>query len=259
MINHLRTLLLNQDGTPAVDPTTPGEEYVSPRFRAVPLARPLLPLRALLFGTNPDRLFLNARLRQYLTVLHVCGMDQAEDSRLSYPGSGGETLYDAVAAGPTSQQTAGSAGAWIQLVLSNFARAENRLDRRWRLSVTSGSDAYLEWTPDDGQVHRETLPYATSGGTGSLLLPDMPVTVFFAPETGNAWTIRLVARPRVDLATIVQEAPRLACNGPARSLLFDPEPDLARIADNHPVLLNRLAAVLRALALWVDRNRGASA
>jgi hypothetical protein len=256
VINHLRTLLLNQDGNLTVDPDTPGEEYVPPRYRAVPLAPALLPLRTLLFGVNPDRVFLNARLRQYLTVLAVCRMDAVEDERKTYRDCGGDNLYDAVAPGPSYQQTGGTPGAWIQLVQAGFARAENRLSRSWSFEVVDSDTARVEWLDDSGQLQRQDLEYSTDNGTGVLLLPGMPLTACFAPATGNAWRVQLTARPLPDLATLVEQAPRLVAQGPARSLLFENQPDLLAVLDGHPVLLHRLAAVLRALALWIDARRG---
>ena len=99
MINHLRTLLLNRDGSAAAPPETPGEEYVSPDYKAVAMPQALSGLLASLFGTSPDRVFLNARLRQFLSLMRVCRLDGPippdNDTRLSYEGSGGETLFTA--------------------------------------------------------------------------------------------------------------------------------------------------------------------
>jgi hypothetical protein len=256
VINHLRTLLLNRDGTPAVDPSLPGEEYVPPRYKAAVLPAALRPLSSLLFGVNPDRVFLNARLRQYLILLQVCRLDQSPDTRLSYDECGGGSLYDAFAAGVRTSQSAGPAGSWIQTIVHTLPRARNRLQRSWRLSVIDGSTAAIEWVGDDGLLQNQTFAYSVENGAASLPLPDMDITVLFPATSGAAWLLSTTARPDPDLAELIQQTDSLLVDSPAATLLFADQPELRRYASNHPAGPYRLAAVLRALALLTDTLRG---
>lgn len=70
MINHARNLLMN------VLPDTSqrqyvGEEIIPADYRPVVLPSYLRTLRTALFGTEPDRVFLNTRVRELLHMLHT--------------------------------------------------------------------------------------------------------------------------------------------------------------------------------------------
>lgn len=69
MINHGRSLLLNLDG--AGYSGTLGDEYVPAEYVAPKLPTYLEKLRIYLFGTSPDRAFLNYRTQQLLSLLHA--------------------------------------------------------------------------------------------------------------------------------------------------------------------------------------------
>ncbi len=62
MVNHVRTLLLNEDGA--------GEEYVPPGYRKAQLPEALQRVRDILFGPSPDRRMLVYRVRQFMAILH---------------------------------------------------------------------------------------------------------------------------------------------------------------------------------------------
>lgn len=85
MINAARTLLMNVSSDQR-QVGTPGEEYV-PNYRPKRLTTPLLAARRILFGANPDRLYLNYRLREYMTLLHSTELEEFVtelDSRITY-------------------------------------------------------------------------------------------------------------------------------------------------------------------------------
>lgn len=69
MINHARTLLLNQPRQ-RMHPTDVGHAYVPPAFQSIKLPPPLLAIRNILFGATPDNYFLNYRVRELLTYIH---------------------------------------------------------------------------------------------------------------------------------------------------------------------------------------------
>jgi hypothetical protein len=85
VINEVRTLLFNRDGQGFV--LGPGEEYVDPAYRAVPLSGPAAAVRALLYGAAPDRATALVRTFQYLQVLHASPLAEAvsrADPRVTY-------------------------------------------------------------------------------------------------------------------------------------------------------------------------------
>lgn len=69
MINHARTLLLNQSAnrTNAADA---GYEYISPTYKETPLPTTLETIHNIIFGKTPDNYFRNYRARELLSYLH---------------------------------------------------------------------------------------------------------------------------------------------------------------------------------------------
>jgi hypothetical protein len=69
MINHARTLLLNQDKSRAHSADL-GYEYVPAEFKPAKLPQALTAVRKILFGAAPDNYFLNYRCRELLSYIH---------------------------------------------------------------------------------------------------------------------------------------------------------------------------------------------
>lgn len=69
MINHARTLLCNVSGA-QYQPQYLGEEYIPPQYAAQPLPSYLQAARRLIFGTQPERVFLNHRVRELMQIIH---------------------------------------------------------------------------------------------------------------------------------------------------------------------------------------------
>lgn len=85
MINHVRTLLLNQDGDGAAQ--GPGEEYTPPSYLAAELPAELQKVRDVLFGASPDRRMLLYRVRQFMAILHSTPLSPfvtMDDPRITY-------------------------------------------------------------------------------------------------------------------------------------------------------------------------------
>jgi len=85
MINHARTLLLNVDSRTYM-PDVLGEEYI-PAYRAAILPTYLTTARKLLFGSAPDRVFLNFRAQELLSFIHRTELAEfvyALDPRVTY-------------------------------------------------------------------------------------------------------------------------------------------------------------------------------
>lgn len=73
MINHGRTLLLNQSGR-TYQPQYLGEEYIPPLYSEIDLPSYLRTARRLIFGSAPERVFLNFRTRELLHTIHETGL-----------------------------------------------------------------------------------------------------------------------------------------------------------------------------------------
>jgi hypothetical protein len=85
MINHARTLLLNIPGT-AYMPGVLGEEYI-PAYTPVKLPAYLQSARKILFGSAPDKVFLNFRAYELLSLIHNTELAEfvyALDPRVTY-------------------------------------------------------------------------------------------------------------------------------------------------------------------------------
>lgn len=95
MINHARTLLMNVDGP--WKPGEPGEEFMPQYYRAVPVPPSVEFVRMMLFGRDPDRTYINYRMRQLMTLLHATELEQyvlSLDSRLTYWPNDDAGLFD---------------------------------------------------------------------------------------------------------------------------------------------------------------------
>jgi len=74
-----------------------GDEYIPPTYSPVVLPTHLEKLRVYFFGTNPDRVFLNYRVRQLLSVLHATPLVEFVedlDSRISYDPNNSDLFAD---------------------------------------------------------------------------------------------------------------------------------------------------------------------
>jgi hypothetical protein len=69
MINHARTLLLNQSAN-RTSPADAGYEYVPATYKETPLPTTLTTIHNIIFGKTPDNYFRNYRARELLSYLH---------------------------------------------------------------------------------------------------------------------------------------------------------------------------------------------
>jgi hypothetical protein len=87
MINHIRTVLLNEDGTARMDGLFPMEEYVPYDYKKTKLTAPVDRVWRTLFNSNPDRAYKNFRLYQ-LSCLARCSalvdLWTSKDSRITH-------------------------------------------------------------------------------------------------------------------------------------------------------------------------------
>lgn len=142
MINHARTLLLNQSGPGALN--VPGEEFVPPDFVAVNLGEPFVSLRRVLFGSSPDRMFLNYRLQQYMATLHATELADYVtdlDPRITYWPPRTNLFFNESLYLPIVVQTAGDLpGRLLVTRQPELDEIAGRMVEAWQITITGGNE-----------------------------------------------------------------------------------------------------------------------
>jgi len=208
VINHVRTLFLNRNGSPTAIRTTPGEEFVDPDFiaKAVPtyLKAPL----QILFGGNPDRVYLNYRLRQVMQMLHEIELDQNIrdfDSRITYfPFTNDEFVSDVF---KTTFDVVGGNSEFL-ITGEHVADGGPGITRQqWNVFVESMEE--IRVTRRTPPVSETLVTYNTTASrTGQIALPGTGLKFeILTPQIGDEWEIYSTGKPELGLDTLL---PRFA-------------------------------------------------
>lgn len=208
MLNHLRTLLLNRDGNEVGVDAYPGEELVPDDYRALSLPSYLLDVRRRLFGSDPDRVFLNYRLHQYLTLLHATDLEEfvlGLDPRITYSDNRNYSLGLNETFSPHVTQLEGVVS---ELQLGGQAASPDfngRCSYDFRIEILA---------PDSLEIVRRSRLAASwiepltlnSGLSPIFVLPDTGYTFRITTQNaGVAWRVRGYLRPQWDLSRIVAD------------------------------------------------------
>jgi hypothetical protein len=190
MINHARNLLMN------VLPDSSqrqyvGEELIAPGYRPVKLPSYLKTLRAALFGTEPDRVFLNTRVRELLHILHNTELAQYVynlDPRVTYWPENSSFFYaiqNQISAYKAQKDGPG------RLFIVGGITADNvrgKSVREYSLEIKApetGGGADLAVTMLDNRLTSVTTPLQISGGISSRIkLTDTNLGVQFSTAVG---------------------------------------------------------------------------
>lgn len=259
MVNHARTLLANL--APG-DPALWGEEFIEPTFTPVALPGAVQVLRTVLFGTAPDRAFINYRVRQLLAVVHAS--DQAafltmHDPRLTYDLAETQWLPPAWETPRVFQLT----GAPAPLFFSGTAAAPDQMGKlvlTFTLAIPDSDLVTLQrLTPPMAQT---SVPFTFAAGRSTgVPLPGSGLTCYLgtdAPET--SWQVEHWLRPQWDLGSLVAALATLG--EPFFLALFgvthaEPYQTWRNLWYQSRVLPQRLAGVLlAALQLTEEARRG---
>jgi hypothetical protein len=251
LTNHWRTLLLNLSGADRPSPSYPGEEYVPPGFRPLPLPPEVVTPRRVIFGQMPDRAMMNYRLRELAAVVH--GTELAEyvyalDPRVTYwPPRSGLTWPE----GFDVSATSGDGSLTFvggQLPVEQFGR----LKSQWRVEVLGAGSVrvrYIDFA--SGSQQEQDFPY-----DDPVPLPGSPLSVRVIGEEGDAWTVNGLAKPdngMPEIVAVLESA--MGPSGAARLFGQDPaEPMLTfrNLWRDHPETPYRLGGVAMALAYRAD-------
>lgn len=249
MINAVRNLLLNISGDAVVPDWVIGEDLVDLGYRAAVDLYPAI--RACLFGSAPDRNYLNYRLAQYLPLLHATALAEyvtALDPRVTYLQTDRSDLYlpgkftPAVAIGP-----AGVAFEGVPVI----SDASGHMFWRFGLTVLDSvtievrqqrptpADDFFAYTVTDGLS--APVPLGASGY--SVVLPEV--------SPGTYWQIDFNNRPGTDVGSVLAAAKVIG--EPTLLELFQPgEGEPYKTFSNcfyaHPEAAYQLGGLLLALA-----------
>lgn len=247
MINHLRTLLLDEDGVNWPGGGFPGEEYVPPEFRRRPMPLECRHPWRVLFGSNPDRAYKNYRLRQYMTLLHTSDLAAevlAFDPRVTYwPLRAGDTRLDGYGTTTVSAlpHTVGELVVGGDLS-ANDARGQSRFE--WRVSVESGNRV---------SVNMRQFDVTFTDGLSSAFPIGQGLTAKVRENVDDAWSVEALARPARDVGTVAATLARTL--GASQAFLFGPDPELGQLWLRHDFLPLRLSALLLALGKRIEESR----
>lgn len=179
MINHARTLLLNISAQQN-NLQEPGAEYIPTGFTPVQLTPALTTLRRVLFGTRPDRHFLNMRAQELLSYIHETELAQyltRLDPRITY------WPFSAPFAGSTKATVAVEqefGAPYLLNVVGSFTANTGlgRAARMFHIALNAGTPNTL--TVDyDGIQSQISLSTATP-----FYLPETNLRCSFAAATG---------------------------------------------------------------------------
>lgn len=256
MINHVRTLLMNRgrDGH-AFD--FPGEEFVPAEFVPRRLPVYLRSAHRALFGTNPDRLYLNYRLRQLMSMLHATELEEhvlAFDSRVTYLPLTRDDMFRS-AFEPVITSISGNR----ELTVEGTHTADEGAGRcyhAWRVTATA---------PDQLVIVRQTPPPATfsdvytiaNGLSNRIQLPGSPLYFRFKePLVEASWLVSSNARPERTLdVTLTNLKNVLTLDGLAQlfpPLAAEPIRTYYQVWNNHPLTIYRFSALLLAMVTKMD-------
>lgn len=207
MINHARTLLLNRDGNSGVGYNAPGEEFVDPKFVAKQVPPFLSTALARMFGAAPDRLYLNYRLWQLMSLLHTSELEEfvlALDPRVTYWPPVDNDFFDKVFVATVEQ----FAGPGTKLFITGEHLADEGagiVTQQWQLTVLAGNQLEIKrLTPPPTTT---IVDYTVESELGSLIgLPGTGLEIRFpTAPVGTAWLVTSRARPQRDPAALLHE------------------------------------------------------
>lgn len=262
MVNHVRTLLLNRNGSDVADLRVAGAELVPSDYRAVTLPSWLQGVRAALFGTAPDLLMMNYRLQQFLAVLHATELHEhvlAYDPRISYrPRRRADFFTDAF-----YYRALPGSGAPSSLYLQGTPRADDaagRMEWSWQVRLDVGEAQVWRLQPSAQLNPDVTALTYTDYLSQPVALPGSGLYFQAASQQAN-WTIEARGRPRRGLGDILRDLEALLdgnLGGPLFGADLDQEPDATyrRLWQEDDRDLYRLGAVLLAVARRTERLRG---
>lgn len=229
--------------------TEPGEEYIPADFIPRVVSRPLALIRLTMFGSNPDRLFLNYRMRQFMQLLHATQLSvdvTSTDPRITYlPFKSDlfDSAFKVTIAQPTGQNRQFDViGTPTANMSSGFSQ------QSWNISV---GDAGLVTVVKRRGASESNAFYLTADTPVPLAGSDLKIFLHGAPS-GTQLSVESTVRPVMDVADVLNgTAAAIGQYGVAEIFPTMPSEPVAtwkRIWDTHPHSTMKFAAMLLAIA-----------
>lgn len=254
MLNHARTLLLNQDSRRFPGYDTPGEELVPLNFTSLRLPGYVQQLRAILFGRNPDRAYINYRLQQYLAILHSTPFVDyllALDPRVTYDHFSSREFLDPAFYLPQAHQVSGDVDTAINF-LGNPSPPDGLGRMRYQYEIETLSSSTVRVRQTTQPESEDTSDFTPASGLSPAVALGHSGYSFQlnTDATGEQWQVTIYNRPQKDLPQVVAELER----GGAATLvsLFGESPrepylTLENLWRKHEELPYRLSGLLLAV------------
>ena len=207
MINHARTLLLNQTSKGRPRLGEHGEEFIPTNFGPKSLPPHLKTIRQILLGSFGDPTYQNYRLAQYMSMLHSYPMFEelvlGYDPRITY--TPGEWGLDQLGTGVSASAITPTA---MTISVSGDPKPDDALGRlanTWFVTTESGPQVRVTNYRDKSEF---VEPVTVTGQQSSQFEIGFGLSGhFIVPagtwQTGITWTVMSVTRPGRSLTDIL--------------------------------------------------------
>lgn len=227
MVNHIRTLLLNEDGSKRPGSSFPLEEYVEKDFTAIKVPFECDKVAKVIFGNNADRAYKNWRLYQLSRMAESTDLfsywlkfdnrvthfdkpdydDSTEYNKITVASViyGNKVTFNYTEEGLSFPKSDTEDFDALDLLVLGALRPDDvngRSTSSWSVKLSSGNilELYDVSNPNVGSV--TTLTYS-SALSQRVPLPGTGLDIAVRPNTSNEWTIDIVAKPMTDLGTVL--------------------------------------------------------
>ena len=257
MYNHLRTLLINQDGTNRPGFDFPGEELVPAEYKTTGLPASLQSIRRILFGGDPDRAMLNYRVKQLLSLIQCTELQEFVtqlDPRLTYDIADENTLAMDATFQPTVE--ANSVGE-LQFIGSPESPDMSGRSRYVFRVITIGDIARVWRAVPNNDVQDYPLT-VVDGLSNAIPLEGSGYSAVLNTAANTTFNIQIFLRPTWDLGQLVPLLERVG--EPALDALLgitkvEPYQTFRNLWYDHDELPYRLGAIVLALGYRTEELR----
>lgn len=291
MVNHIRTLLLNETGTNKPGYSFPLEEYVPSDYKVIIPNDACRRALIALFGVYPDRAYKNWRLYQISKIAEACGFDKywyKFDGRVTHFGRtdteidnnfgkvviGSNYLNDA----KTLTYYSSNGGVSVSKDLSSVSQtaseeeigafvsgypssdeSRGRVLSYWQIESGTGGTLSVKRLSDPAYEDNITLSF--SGGlSDAVVLRGSGLQIKFRNHTNSSWDLTVVGRPTTDIGVVMANIDAMGSEVPDYlfSSSYSEVKELKRYWDSSVDANERLSAFVIALGYRLEEKRAAS-
>jgi hypothetical protein len=270
MINHMRTLLLNQnDATGGLQSGNPGAELVDAGFQPQQLPQLLSNVRAAILPTGYTPYQQNIVLAYMMHILHqpeLAPYTIAPDTRVTYTDTAAVDAYLHLAADVQRWRDTGCDTDVVYATTSDKRWDAPGTIMHWTLRHITDSPDTVELRYEDGQWVEHRVQFDGQYTAPIQLVPEYVSIRLHSPTSvlsGDCvFNITVNAPVTPDGVEIFDRLRRLELRNAATGTLFDTYPpyatqlgDLRQIWDNSHEMLLRIGAYVLAFAFQLERLR----